>query len=276
MQRSARTWLLVALALVGVGIGIGLAVADRRPSAPPLVYSGIVLDGPVPIADGSHAIGLALYGASSGGAAVCTIAPTGIATLAGHFSITLADAACQTAMQSAEELWVEISVDGTTMPRGRAGAVPYAVQAERTILRAGTDAITDSGTLCGMSAPTLGRIHGTVSGHIGLQGAHELCAAACSSPTAHMCDTREINHAMALGTTIDLGDPTSGIGAWMSQDGLPPIFGPGGTSAVTDCASWTTSTSDNGYALFPPNTSHEAYWTAPSACTTARPLLCCD
>lgn len=46
----------------------------------------------------------------------------------GHFSIPL-PAACATAVQQNRDVYIEVSVDGTSLGRTKAGAVPYAIEA---------------------------------------------------------------------------------------------------------------------------------------------------
>lgn len=116
------------------GAWLDRAMADRAPSAPPLTYSGTALMGGTPISDGMHNIGLTLHTHPSGVVgAVCSQGPSATPTSAGRFSITLADAACGNAIQQGSELYAEVTVDGTTLPRTRIGAVPYAVQAENGV-----------------------------------------------------------------------------------------------------------------------------------------------
>ena len=110
------------------------AFADRAVGAPPLTYSGTALMGGVPIPDGMHNIGLTLHTRATGLVGVaCGVTPTATMTTAGRFTIPLTDPACGSAIQQNNGLYVEISVDSTTLPRTQIGAVPYAVQAENGV-----------------------------------------------------------------------------------------------------------------------------------------------
>lgn len=118
-----------------LGAWLDRALADRPAGAPPLTYSGTALMGGAPISDASHMIGVTLFTRLTGPTgAVCFAAPAAITTTAGRFSVTLTDPECGNAIQQGGELYVEVSVDGTSLsPRQRIGAVPYAIQAENGV-----------------------------------------------------------------------------------------------------------------------------------------------
>ncbi|MDQ3033254.1 MAG: phage tail protein [Myxococcota bacterium] len=126
---------LAATCVMLLGAWLDRALADRPPGAPPLAYSGTALIGGAPIADGPHTIGVTVYTRATGPTgAVCFAAPAAVDTRAGRFSVTLTDPECGNAIQQGSELYVEVSVDGTTLsPRQRIGAVPYAIQAENGV-----------------------------------------------------------------------------------------------------------------------------------------------
>lgn len=126
---------LAATCVMLLGAWLDRALADRPPGAPPLAYSGTALIGGAPIADGSHTIGVTVFTRATGPTgAVCFAAPAAVETRSGRFSVTLSDPECGNAIQQGSELYVEVSVDGTTLaPRQRIGAVPYAIQAENGV-----------------------------------------------------------------------------------------------------------------------------------------------
>lgn len=248
----------LASALV-IGLALGVAVADRRTTAPPLVYAGTVLDGDAPVADGDHDIGIALFADVSGGTALCTIAPAAIATTLGHFSLPVSAAECGAAVQAEEELYVELSVDGTTLPRARIGAVPYAVRAERTVLHSGDRPITD-GLYCGATAPVNGRIRSDAT-TLGYPAAANLCATACGSPSAHVCSRDEIVRDWQAGTT---GIP---VGWVVLAD----------VSSGSDCVGWTENATGTGWIAMSADASGSEFSIFNSSpCNGTRPLLCCD
>jgi hypothetical protein len=251
-----------ALVVLAIGISVGLAAADRLSTAPPLVYSGIALDGGAPIADGTHAIGIGLFDAPTGGAALCTIAPSPIETVGGHFAISVAAAACGAAIQRGEEIHVELSIDGTLLPRSRVGAVPYAVNAERLLIH-GAGSTISSGVWCGATAETTGRVR-SLSGALGYVAARENCAAACSSPTAHMCSVEEMTRAYQLGIDFGIG--------WIAVGNTDYAIG------QTDCSGWLENIATYGgmLARSAVHSGAESPHSEPAMCDARHPILCCD
>ena len=132
-------WKLVlgAGSIVGLsffGARLDHALADRAATAPPLTYTGTALLGGVPIEDREHTIGATLHTRPTGVVgAVCSQGPEPITTTSGRFAITFTDAECGSAIQRGSELFVEVTIDGTPLPRTRIGAVPFAVEAENGV-----------------------------------------------------------------------------------------------------------------------------------------------
>lgn len=116
-------------ALVVVLGAFRAARATGIPASGALLYSGTLTDASGNPLPSPQSIGLAVYDASDGGKKVCEQSAQSVAVDAGgHFQVSMPDA-CTTAVQAQPELWVEVSVAGSSLGRSKIGAVPYAVSA---------------------------------------------------------------------------------------------------------------------------------------------------
>jgi formylglycine-generating enzyme required for sulfatase activity len=106
------------------------ARATGIPTTNPLYYSGLLEDTSGKMLTGSKSIGIDLYDALSGGNKKCSTAAAATTLTQGRFRIAL-DSGCVKAIQDTADLWVEVTVGGTSMGRTKIGAVPYAVEAKR-------------------------------------------------------------------------------------------------------------------------------------------------
>jgi hypothetical protein len=127
---ARKTFAASAVAAVAaiVAFHAGKARADGIPSTP-LVYSGYLEDGVGKPVSGPIAATVKLFGAETGGNALCTTAST-VQVGNGWFSVPLENG-CTAAVKGAPDQWAEMTVGITTLPRQRISAVPYAVEAGR-------------------------------------------------------------------------------------------------------------------------------------------------
>jgi len=127
----------VALSVVGMvaAYRLGKARADGVPAVNPLYYGGVLSDGGRPV-EGARAVTVRLWDAATAGTTVCTTTAAGTTFTGGRFRVAL-DAACVGAVRANPELWAEVQVEGTTFPRSKLGAVPYAIEAGRAVSAAG-------------------------------------------------------------------------------------------------------------------------------------------
>ena len=136
MRRGA---VLGALALSVVGMiaayRVGRARADGVPMMNPLYYGGMLDDGGRPL-EGAHNVTVRLWDASTAGTTVCTTNAGATTFSGGRFRVAL-DGACVGAVRANPELWAELQVEGTTFPRSKLGAVPYALEAGRATAAGG-------------------------------------------------------------------------------------------------------------------------------------------
>ncbi len=132
MKRRAilRKWSPIALGgLALVLVTYRAARATGIPSSGALTYSGTVTDASGNPLGSPQSIGVALYNAATGGKKVCEQAAQDVEVDAsGHFQVSLPDA-CATAVAAQSDLWVDVSVAGTSVGRTKLGAVPYAIAA---------------------------------------------------------------------------------------------------------------------------------------------------
>ena len=139
MTRRMKIVSRTSIILLGVSAGayyLATARAAGIPATDTLVYSGTLEDSGSP-ASGSVSMRVSLFDDPMVGTQRCTTGPVTVQVSSGHFSVVL-PAACVTAVQQTPDLWVEITVQSTVLPRTRIGAVPYAVEAARASAAAGT------------------------------------------------------------------------------------------------------------------------------------------
>ena len=246
------------LAALAVGYFLGAARADGTPTTEPLAYAGTLMNGAVP-ATGSPMIGVSLWMDATSTAMAMRACDTPAATrtlTSGRFRVVL-DPTCVAAVHAHADLWVELTVDGTTLgPRSHLGAVPYALEAARLVR---TDA-----SWCGLSTSmhTGTIMSGPSTGYL---GAGAICRTTCSSTTAHMCTASELAINAQIEPNPYRGGPASA--AWYAT-ALSPI---GGTTR-TDCVGWTNATGSNFGSVWTIATDHAG----DDVCTAAHPVICCD
>jgi hypothetical protein len=116
------------------GYFAGRARADGVPAtAPLLTYSGYLEQASGQAVTGPHAFVLRLWDAATDGTMLCQIVPaSSIDVSNGHFQIPIADASCAAAIHAHAETWVEVLADGDSVGRSKVGAVPYALEADRS------------------------------------------------------------------------------------------------------------------------------------------------
>ena len=124
-----------------VGIGLALAVtfalgyyASRAraagiPQVAALVYSGTLTDGRGAPLSGSKSVQLQIYGAATGGGALCQSLAATVTLVGGTFRVPLGDD-CVPVVQDNPDLFIDVLVDGASVGRAKLGAVPYAVEAD--------------------------------------------------------------------------------------------------------------------------------------------------
>ncbi len=129
-------WSVGACLVVGiVAYRLGRARADGVPAVNPLYYGGVLSDGGRPV-EGARNVTVRLWDAATAGATVCSTTAAGAMFTGGRFRVAL-DAACVGAVRANPELWAEVQVEGTTFPRSKLGAVPYALEAGRAVTASG-------------------------------------------------------------------------------------------------------------------------------------------
>lgn len=138
MSSSRRPAFVTSLAAL-VGAGVALTVhhavrADGAPTMSPLLYRGYLERGGVPD-DTSRMVGASLWDRATDGARLCDVPAAPVTPSGGRFELPLD--ACVAAVRANREAWLQLSVDGTALPRTKLGAVPYALEADRASGAAG-------------------------------------------------------------------------------------------------------------------------------------------
>jgi hypothetical protein len=131
-SRRSKIWPWLTVGLAGLGVGLGalrVAHANGIPASGALVYSGILTDGSGNPLASPQSLGIAVYDSATGGRKVCEQSPKDVdVDVSGRFQVSMPDA-CVAAIAAQPELWVEVSVAGSSLGRSKIGAVPYAVEA---------------------------------------------------------------------------------------------------------------------------------------------------
>ena len=120
---------LIVSTSVLVGYFASRASALGMPGTNPLYYSGLLTDTAGKPLTNPQTIVLDLYDTSTAGNKKCSTTSIGTPLTQGRFRIGL-DKACTAALRDTSDLWVEVTVGSTTMPRNKIGAAPYVANPE--------------------------------------------------------------------------------------------------------------------------------------------------
>lgn len=267
MKRNAAK----AAALVGLLLGaVAVKVwADGIPTTTPLAYSGVLQDSVGNAITTAQSIQITLWDDATANASAnqkCTT-PTQSVTpdSQGRFRVVL-DQQCYDVVRINPNLWVQLQVGSTVLPRSKIGAVPYAVEAgkaQRVVYSAGMSTRTTiDGLYCGATPLQTGAWSAMAGALTGYRAGKRLCEQACTSPTAHACSGLELARFVGLGgTSVPDGWVVNGTYGQYS----------GGNGGSSDCQGFTVGTTaavGNGWVN---GTSPYAY-----SCDSQRQILCCD
>jgi hypothetical protein len=107
-------------------------MANGIPATAAMTYSGTLEDPSGAPLGGTKSIGLTFWDQAANGTSQCSVPPSQLALDQGRFDIILPDT-CTAAVKANPDLWIEITVDGASLGRSKAGAVPYAVEAAHAV-----------------------------------------------------------------------------------------------------------------------------------------------
>jgi hypothetical protein len=127
---------IAAAVAVPIALATGWVIAAGIPQRNTLYYAGVLDNGAGGSVDGPHDFTVGVFDAASAGNQVCSTTVSAVMVTAGNFRLPI-DASCVAAIQANPELWVETSLDGTSLGRAKIGAVPYAIEAARASDAAG-------------------------------------------------------------------------------------------------------------------------------------------
>jgi hypothetical protein len=225
-RTAQKTVLLVSAAAVCAGavLGYGLHVAaEGAPTTQPLFYAGTVSSKDGDPLDGMHAIGVSLFGAASDGAALCSTSTLQVPVAVGRFRVELPSGSkgCREAVANNPDTWIELTVDGTTFPRTKVGAVPYAIEADHS---------KSATAVTGSQADSLTKLNATVTS---LQATVAMLSSSPTTTTPPVTTTPKLKSrvikeptdcvynsaANATVCTCNPGEIIVGAGAWAGIDG---------------------------------------------------------
>lgn len=119
---------------------LGVLAVVSTLSAPPVAHAvdlersmtvqGVMTTSGGTPANGTYTVDVRLFTAASGGSAVWTTTVANVAVSGGVFEMTVGPVPAGV-LEGAGVLWLEATVEGTTLPRQPLRAVPYALVAQR-------------------------------------------------------------------------------------------------------------------------------------------------
>ena len=130
MKRSWK-WAGIAASVAALCAAFvtGQSWADGIPATGALAYSGRLEAPNGDALTGTYNLEVKFWAAESGATnPLCTTNSQTVTLDRGRFTLSLPDT-CTDAVQANPDVWVEILVDGNSLGRAKAGAVPYAVEA---------------------------------------------------------------------------------------------------------------------------------------------------
>jgi hypothetical protein len=230
-----------------------------------LMYSGTIIGS----VGATPSVGLSLWddpNSLSVANRVCETVPRPVELRDSRFTLSL-DPSCADAFRRNSELWVQLSVAGTSLQRVRLGHVPYAVRAvrsERTVIDSRVPGfvsprISTHGLACGGFQATGSLLSQGSNGYI---AGRLLCQQACGgSETAHICSVTE-----AI-TSYSVGVPAYG-----RLSGGVASSGTVGGVTLNDCGGFVLSNAASASAFWYIGT------TGPSwvGCAATELYACCD
>lgn len=264
-MRSFKWSLVVGLVVMGV---VGTVMAGGAPPTSPLVYSGTLQDSLGAPLSGPQDVTVRLFPIASGGVQACATAPQMLTPdPLGRFSVPLGDA-CADQVRAQPDLFIELQVNSTVLPRVKLNAVPYALEADRANVagRVVRNSITfpDGGTTRPLSfngafCGATNLFNGARGGYRGLKA---LCESTCGRTTAHVCSTQEAVSSFSIGLNV----PTGWLSGAYTAQGTP-------TSGYDDCIGFTSASSTSNAPFWDPSVGR----VSGAFCNeVGRPFLCCD
>jgi hypothetical protein len=104
------------------------ARAGGVPTTKALSYAGYLETAAGEPVNGNRSIGIAIYDAQIEGQSVCGLNEDTVPVTNGRFALALPDK-CASAVAANPNLWVELTIAGTSLGRSQLGAVPYSLEA---------------------------------------------------------------------------------------------------------------------------------------------------
>ncbi len=133
------------------------ALAEPNAQAPTIIsYQGFLTGSDGNPMDGTVNLQFELYTAETGGSALWSETQNNVSVSNGYFSVMLGSVTPISASDfNGSERWLQVTVDGTAMPRQQFASVPYALQAANAWALDGNSGTTDSTVLGTTDSQTL-------------------------------------------------------------------------------------------------------------------------
>jgi len=121
-----------------------IAAAEGAPTTQPLFYGGVVASKQGEPLDGKHTVAVSIFDGETGGDPLCATSSLSAAFTEGHFRVALPSGnnGCAQAVAANADTYVELTVDGTTFPRSKIGAMPYAIESEHAKVATTASSVT--------------------------------------------------------------------------------------------------------------------------------------
>lgn len=160
---SNRTMALVAGGVLCFGAGTVVATGFPTENTA-LHYSGVLTDSTGAPLNTTATISVRLFDAALNGEVQCSATQSNVplGETDGQFRIAL-PATCVEAIRDVGDLWAEVSVGATTLPRQKLGAVPFAVSASEAQHAETADAAEIATTVAPSGVPTAAIQDGAVN-----------------------------------------------------------------------------------------------------------------
>jgi|GEM_PF-2397480 len=131
-KRKLFISIIVGFILAILALGAVTVMAGPNAQAPTLIsYQGFLTGSDGNPMTGTVTLQFDLYDSETGGSALWSETQNSVTVTDGYFAVMLGEVAPIDAGDfSGSERWLQVTVDGTTMPRQRFASVPYALQAE--------------------------------------------------------------------------------------------------------------------------------------------------
>jgi hypothetical protein len=199
--------------------------------SPTISYQGKLIEGGVPF-DGTASMTFGLWTMQTGGSLVWSEGPKSVPVDGGLFNVVLGDTTALDVNDFSQELWLEIDVKGTTLPRQKLMGAPYAFS-----LAPGAE------------------VRGAIAGHEVLTVANMGDGPALYGGS--LTSTGVKGQSLGGGDGV-MGDSSSGHGVGGTSNSEHGVYAESNGTGLGGAALYAKSTNENGIALWVHNDSYNS------------------